>query len=61
LSFGRRRTVDHLISAITLETMDLEAVLSTDGSVAHGAGAGDVRGVLTTNLAADSVIANDHP
>lgn len=29
LSFGRRRTVDHLISAITLETMDLDAVLAS--------------------------------
>jgi predicted acylesterase/phospholipase RssA len=29
LSFGRRRTVDHLISVITLETMDLDAVLAS--------------------------------
>jgi predicted acylesterase/phospholipase RssA len=29
LSFRRRRTVDHLISAITLETMDLDAVLAS--------------------------------
>jgi len=29
LSFGRRRTVDHLINAITLETMDLDAVLAS--------------------------------
>ena len=29
LSVGRRRTVDHLISAITLETMDLDSVLAS--------------------------------
>jgi predicted acylesterase/phospholipase RssA len=37
LSFGRRRTVDHLIETITLETMDLEAARTSAVEVSMAA------------------------